>query len=91
MSKAFGSNIQRDRPLLEALAIQQSDRSHSLLIINKSSQATQVELTETNIFKSGKTQLSYLDASGVKVNNLSGSNIPSLRLKPYSVLLLHRH
>ncbi len=81
---------QSDRDFIEALPIEQKDR-RALLLINKSDEYAQVNLTEKHgSFELGKTTIHSLDAEGVKTSDAAAkTNLNSFTLNPYSVLLLH--
>ncbi|MGF1590406.1 MAG: alpha-L-arabinofuranosidase [Pleurocapsa sp.] len=82
---------QSDRSWIEALPIEQQNGGRSLLLINKSDEYAQVNLTEKHgSFEIGKTTIHSLDAEGVKTSDAAAkTNLNSFTLNPYSVLLLH--
>lgn len=79
-----------DRPYLEALPIQRKNGKHSLLIINKSSEYTNINLTEKHgSFKVGKTKIHSLDVNGITVVDADNkTNLKRFSLNPYSILLV---
>lgn len=82
---------QSERNSIEALPIEQKHGERSLLLINKSAESAQINLTEKHgSFEVGKTTIHSLDAEGVKTSDAAAkTNLKSFTLNPYSVLLLH--
>ncbi|MGV2829982.1 GH39 family glycosyl hydrolase [Myxosarcina sp. GI1(2024)] len=76
---------------IESLALEQADRSRSLLLINKSSYPARITLLSTpNIFSGKKIEGFTLNENGITNFNNAATifNSQPLRLKPLSLLLL---
>lgn len=84
-------HVESNHKFVEALAVQQPDKTRSLLLINKSAELVRLRLQFIeNMFKTKNLSMLYLDAKGVTKTTLSRAMLESesLMLKPYSLALL---
>lgn len=75
-----------DEPMVEAMAVRQSDGSRSLLLINKSGAAKTAVLS--GLGAADDAQATRLDASGIASDGAAASNPERVALPPYSLLLV---
>lgn len=79
-----------NHPFIEALPIQRKNGTRSLLLINKSSEYFNINLTEMyGSFQTVETRIYSLDVDGFKFFNANEQrNFKTFTLSPYSILLL---
>lgn len=92
-TKYLNGNVvknESDHPFIEALPIQQKSGKRSLLLINKTSEYVNINLTEMyGSFQTGETKIHSLNADGIEdFSPNEQTDINTFTLSPYSILLL---